>query len=619
MESNLSTALVFIQAEPLSEMQQAAALLEHEGGITAYYFVEPEPALQVVKEHLSSVLVYSIRSIDDLKLLLPFSNEIGPSIKKGSVVLTVLDRINHPNLLKTLKRMGCTDVFESLIKPKALKLKLKRHIQLVQNATAGFAAQRAGGDLPRPELSGNRKTHSVVEVEALTHPADCWIMNAKTVKRFQNRWIFTVMGPAPRFGRWLSGAKESDPAVSQDQDSYWTWTPTVPETDEFVRLDPDGKATQWLFYGRKPEMNRMLWTMVSEKPELILMKQGVPLGKRFSLNAQGDFLLAKNSKAAQGKIPRIKAGFEFEIRLKREAMKAGTDQEITLDKVLTPDLELMLDPEEQRAWNEHDTEDAPPREWNYGRASTPEKAKFFEKVDPLLAPRTGLFELIQDHQVEKNYLFEAAQTKCPVTVWTRGQNFRQDSQVQGFEIGTSTISIRNPVPAFLNTLTELGADHLYCNLNVNRGTVFFTQLLSKIDFNENQFHFKVPQALYEVQRRNHFRLNLNSGLPSHESVSLRIGLGEVDTLYPLVNISRGGACVSLPENYKRKFADGDILPNVFVRLYDKKVRCSAQVRWMKNQSLGIQFIKMDTYDGETLHLFVMEESYEYLAQYVMKA
>ncbi len=248
----------------------------------------------------------------------------------------------------------------------------------------------------------------------------------------------------------------------------------------------------------------------------------------------------------------------------------------------------------------------------------PQRLKLYSKALAKLAPKPGLFQVVGDPEERLSYLKEVKLLNSPATIWTPHQKLREVSKVDEFSLETKTFRIQYPTgfsqSGFRSALDTHQADRVYFNVNLNRTALFFAQSRSELDMRNDGFHVPLPDSIYEVQRRAHFRLKIS------DDRNFIVELGPSGS-GRIIDISAGGLGVEVEPQIAQRYKQGDILPNISFEIYGKRLHCSGQVRWIKQgkaeHAIGLKFIKLDPFDAEGIHLFVMEENFDYINEHLV--
>lgn len=329
-----------------------------------------------IGQDFSGLLVLTIDGKEQLAGAITLLTAQSRAIKTDRTIRPlVFNSLDNPKVIKTLTSLGCAEFIESSVTPKALLLKIQRHLKQVRTRAATQADENrriAGSKAKEGEesLGGSSKSEQKL-VDALFLASDYWTFRTPPdAKRIMGRWLVEMTGPGPSVGEWVQiASKEKIRGVST-----FEWKMRAADSPFAT---PDGA---WILVARQIDfiwkINR--WRLVGGYVSLTFRKGDQVLGKRFVSESNEVITIAKNSSQALARQAEIEATFSGgaraagaegekeesggELSLKAEEEKAAGGKDF-LDKrarkdgkelsieVEKPDegkeLSLELDPEKE--------------------------------------------------------------------------------------------------------------------------------------------------------------------------------------------------------------------------------------------------------------------------------
>lgn len=570
--------------------------------------------LDAFNEAGRAVIVVTAATPEHLKLISRLATKLAPQIKEGRAKIFVVSPLETAGLHRFLKTHGCENLISDATNPKGLKIKLQRGLALLEKGASAAVAARVAQNAT---AQAAKAIDEIIDAVAIKDAEDCWVLRMRSPRKVQGLWIIQLMGPGPSSGRWVKAT---------DLQDAWHWTPHDSDSNPFV------KQGRWTFFGRQPEHQDRQWSFVGEKPALVYTRQDVEVARRFHVDDAGGLILARNSETAQALVPLMQASFAYEM--KSPAPNAGESapwQENGESHDVSSDLEMALDLGEathdsvqRESFIDSDVSKPSVPEFLGGvfgdsKPIEPARMAFYRNALQQLAPiKPKLFGKIVDLAEAESFLRESAEMRRKATIWTRGQGFRSQVEILGYDATSSRVLMKYPPgvskEAFLERLNEIGAQELLVNANLARAALFFTEPVAEIRALDKGFELHPPIMLFEVQRREYFRYHFPAGQAMEVLLS---GIpGVAGTLASsAVDISAGGFCLCLDARLS-PLEKGAKIDQVSFKVYNRQIRCAAQVRWSTVTHAGIQFLDLDLFNREGIKLFVMEESYEYLKRYL---
>jgi len=515
--------------------------------------------------------------------------------------LLVLNLVEHPKIPSLLRKLGVTEVFSATIRRRGLELRIERYLAAVESRWSKHVDSRAARK-PR-----EKQDWKIIEEPSLVVREDCWLVSHQSkISKFSNIWMIKIIGPSRFVGKWIKKGP-----LDTEGEGEWEW-------EVFNSLDKtfgtEGKA--WRFFGKKPEFVELKWNFMGKMPQLALWQGLEELAQRFYCLEPSTLHIAQNSYHAKSKTAEISASFEKNLYLTQN-MDLGSDPPaVYFEKDAVDTIPGKSDLEFE----------TPQFNWNNQLEPTqvePGKLVFFEKAVQLLASQSELFHLLTDPVVREGHLREAGEQFCDGVFWSRGQKLRINIKVDKFEVESGRITLHSTDDSDMQSvLDQLGANVLtryFLNFNDRRAAVFFPIEVNAIQTEGGEISVPVPEEVYEVQRRDYLRFNI----PAEMDLGLVLKSGEVD-LYPaLQNLSAGGFGALCSPSGGLSLKKGTAISEVQLSIGERIIRCSAIIRYIKKLNadsdsvrLGLQFSKIDEKDRQTIGLFVLEESYEYLQRYL---
>lgn len=208
------------------------------------------------------------------------------------------------------------------------------------------------------------------------------------------------------------------------------------------------------------------------------------------------------------------------------------------------------------------------------------------------------YDKITDEKVIIKQFSEAADTRVNFSIWN-------DEDKDGF-VAFSFYPITKG-PTFTLKVTSKNVDFdKWIGKNIIgsfRTTgplyLFKSKILKK--FEEDQMIFQLPDAIFKLQRRQDFRVDISKG--DQFSVSFKIKDQEVKNV-DVVDVSLGGIGLKLPLNFGMELIPGDTIDTMYITFGKNKtvIKASVEVRYKllvdhredsMIEKLGLKFVNLD--------------------------
>lgn len=594
----------------------------------------------------ASIVLVSLRNVDHLRDLLELSDSISSKLEdQYTMIIPIIDD-DHPRVNAVLKRMGCPDIFNAKANDRGLIVKVERFLGLVARNFAlkkkpvGLAALDGGaGNL---QLTGR-----VQMVAELQLSSDFWLLHRDNdARKVMGKWFIEMIGPSSHMGRWhpLKSTKE--------EGERWEFRVEGSGAAKTF-YTPDGR---WVFFGAKPEFNyeACKWVFISDRPRLVFVKynEGIALGSRFELSPSGTNLeVSFNSKTALDRMPFIRSSYELEYRIQPDHRKslfktlddlakenrvpdAPTDQELDHGRMLeiAHDLEKAIE-EARRSKSDRRTPNAPPPIDELPSrliGKIPQaRIDFYKQVQKRFLERKDLFNKTESKRERERYFRIAAKNQEPGVLWLKDRSLvlRLVGDVVDYKTGDLELRIFDPVLDALGeidrVLDEVKSRDVYFNLKLTGTSVFFRLHRSKLRGRRGRIVISLPEAMYEVQRRNGLRLPIYDLDPVTFSAPEGFEKG---VNWKLNNLGPGGFGVeaiftSATQLQKFDAKVGKIFKAAMV-VDDIPIQCSVRIRWLKRYkdentvrlAFGVEYVDLPETDRQDINLFVLERQFHRLKE-----
>ncbi|MEK7690493.1 MAG: PilZ domain-containing protein [Bdellovibrionota bacterium] len=232
------------------------------------------------------------------------------------------------------------------------------------------------------------------------------------------------------------------------------------------------------------------------------------------------------------------------------------------------------------------------------------------RYDQKFAPITDLPKI-------NSSLAECAKVLAPAVVWTRNQEQRIESRAGSWSPGDRIIAVAYtgaakdtsgiPLPREVNAI--------YVNFTLPHTTVFFRTTFLGLD-RKRGLLFTGPTEMFEVQRREAFRLRMSDSYGVHAQFSYPVGTPAQTR--KVVDISSGGLAFIVPTEAIHKFVPGQQLGRLDFQLRSREFKTLAEIRhtsgwppWEKVQDglkVGVRFSSLTAEESNFIAVFVLEES-----------
>ncbi|OFZ54428.1 MAG: hypothetical protein A2428_02870 [Bdellovibrionales bacterium RIFOXYC1_FULL_54_43] len=545
-------------------------------------------------------VLYAVSSVDDLKRLVPFTKMTVRQIAQGHVALVALNRLGLENAPMILKAMGFADVISSVsIKATGLRRRLESLSELLNRPRQENVDQKPVAESAQQLVSPLREIHVL---EPLTIASDCWLLRSnQDAKKIKDQWVVNLMGPGPPAGHWERRNRE--PVVPDGDNMAWEWRPNDAKDGTFV--EPGGS---WIFQGKRPLFAEFHWIFISKLPKLSYFLGGKEICDYFTLTEDGNLSIRANSEIAKKKWPAIHASILNEYRVGVQKFENNSPVRFfknTENKGRQINNKIGED-EPATPWRNLMGLSEPGPEWK--NQLTPDIQNNIEQLKKDLNAKQALFSRIANPGTRFSYVRELEKSHLPAVLWTAGQKIKFSAKIERFDQDSDAVILQAPAGDDARQLvSEDASGQVFVNISLHRGSLFFVTNRGRIQIEGACLRIPMPETLYEVQRRSHFRLPIPA-----EKLAFAVVAGQ---MHPLLNLSGGGMALMVKGSDKDRFAQGTILEDVGFDLCGTEIHCAAEVRWVKpdangsNFTIGIQFKDLDPMHQQKISLYVLEEGF----------
>ncbi|HAR44341.1 MAG TPA: hypothetical protein DCS07_17210 [Bdellovibrionales bacterium] len=530
-------------------------------------------------------------SIEDLKAEILFVRKFLSQIREGRLVPISLNWLAHGRTQAILKRLGFAQVITAIsLRPQALKVRLETLLRTENIADAQHLP--AGLENLSHGFNYFVRQSSFEMIEPLQLPENCWLLRRpEDVRIVQDQWIIDLVGPGPSAGVWTR--REDAELNYEDGHSVWEWKAKKPDKLFF------GENGSWVFWGKRPRFQDFHWIFISKNPQLSFLEESETKAHILAVNQSRKLQIPANSEIALKKWPAIHASVLNDYKLRVPAAVINN-----------PNIRFEKAQENEIPWRDLMGVAEP-------EGSSPiSKTTALYQIQRELAPKEPLFTRIAGKMQRESYLRELMKTDANAQIWTPGQQVRFNARIINVLMDIPALSVK--IPSDIDAESLFG--RLYVNLSYRRGSLFFTIDEKSIGFDGNHLIIKVPADVYEVQRRNYFRL----AIPEDSDCFVRIA----DRFFKVLNISAGGLAFFADQNDEEIFKKGVELEQISFEISTIRIRCHAEICWSKvskeasegaNLKVGLRFRSLHPSSQQALNLFVLEEGYEYLKEHLVDA
>jgi len=260
----------------------------------------------------------------------------------------------------------------------------------------------------------------------------------------------------------------------------------------------------------------------------------------------------------------------------------------------------------------------------YGRHKVFESRMYFhEQASNVIAKQAELFKEVETLEARMAYFREISQLETRALIWGTQQRWSQNCRVIKGEKGVERVYFAYPRGTnrgeFKESFEEANAKLVYVSFCLDRVRLFFSVDAKDLLFETDSWSVPMPQLLFQVQRREFFRLALKESLKFRIRITNKVFKGQE---FQALNISAGGALVLVVRHQAQFFEVASVCQKVEFEVYGKVVKCAAAVQWKSDANVedmckvGLRLVDMDPVDRDGLNLFVMEEAYDYLRRYI---
>ncbi len=234
--------------------------------------------------------------------------------------------------------------------------------------------------------------------------------------------------------------------------------------------------------------------------------------------------------------------------------------------------------------------------------------------------KTDLFKSVLNNKEKQAYLNTILEKKVTGILWTQGQKFKVPVNIKSVLSKKMIAEFPKDITPekMIAELKKSKTKTFFVNFNLPQCSIFFEQPLETVFFAKTSYVIPTPALLWRVQRRSYERLQFSPHIIKKVDFTWKnkTNLNILTSKMIIRDLSAGGCCVYFPDNDKNanSLKVGDTIQFLEFILETKKIKCQAEVRWVKKikingvskNALGVQFIEIEEEQWRTIFLYVIE-------------
>ena len=231
-----------------------------------------------------------------------------------------------------------------------------------------------------------------------------------------------------------------------------------------------------------------------------------------------------------------------------------------------------------------------------------EKAEPNRQFEPI--PLTQAIKLLQ----------EGARTLASTSTWTKNQEIIFNGHITLISEVDPIFYVWEPKELdplkFAAALKASGETLCRFSISLETANLFFKSEFAGRD--PGGLKFKIPTAVYKVQRRKDMRMPIPSGYTLKVTFVDPEDSKHICTKKTL-DISAGGLAIAIEPGEEHIYKAGVILFQMTFTVRGTKITCQAEVRYCRGSTVGLLFMGISTQHADLINAYVNEETRKYFS------
>ncbi len=252
----------------------------------------------------------------------------------------------------------------------------------------------------------------------------------------------------------------------------------------------------------------------------------------------------------------------------------------------------------------------------------PEAKRGIAKISVVAEPpkdfeNQQLFSLVGSAEERVAVLSEALEAHSQIMVSALDLSFRGHGTMESLQLADGNFVLRS---SDLPQDPQLYAEVVLVSFGLKRSRIFFKCEMEYVG--DKRFRGKIPDRVFEVQRRTHMRLYLSEVLTWQGTI--RTGVESKRVVSQILDVSAGGVAIAVAPEHMSGFQIGDQIGNIKFQIGKRDIFVtSAEVRhftqiqkpgdiWDGYFQVGLMFKKILPRDAAFLGIYVFRHSLDYI-------
>jgi hypothetical protein len=329
---------------------------------------------QIAMQFQPCLIISCIQHNADVPARVQMLKKLENNIKHQGVKVLMMSKIKNRQVADLMtSKLGVSDFIEEPSPARTVLFKTKKLLASIDTFRKIQDAKKAQQEQIVFKKSEQKQGEAANTIKAKQRPAlgvpgDTFLFRNNGLKKNGKKVLVELEGPDPETGEWVKHEDKGDGKTS------WRWVPNEEkEAQEKGTAPKDG----WVHEGEKPHFNEKTkkWQMLSEKPDLSLMKDGKKIAEKISTDESGEVTVADDSPEAEENVRKNlqkaqelkKARAPKEIKRKQPGEKEGEGENAEGETKLSGD-------------TEKDGKEDPQKLKTLGKAAAPKENPFAKKA-----------------------------------------------------------------------------------------------------------------------------------------------------------------------------------------------------------------------------------------------
>lgn len=284
-----------IVLEPCSEtLQDLLEQVSKKGQVEITTVASAEEAIETAAAFAPCMLVCSILENNHVPRTVTLLKRLEKMIKAGTLKSMVSSLVKNRQLANLITGMGVTDYIEEPAPLRTLHFKANLQLKAIDTVRKQLELKKAAQERIVFKKDGQKQSdgEAAGAVTPQAKPAleideDTFLFRNSQVKKQGKKFVLEMEGPDPSTGEWKQHEDKGD------KETNWRWVP-----EEKKDAPEAEKNDGWVHEGDKPQFDETIgkWKLVSESPNLSLVKQGKKVATKVSTNEKGEVAVAADSR-----------------------------------------------------------------------------------------------------------------------------------------------------------------------------------------------------------------------------------------------------------------------------------------------------------------------------------